>query len=68
MRAVVKLAKAYAPSVVFVEGGEKAWLKKLPPEMRRVQPKRFASIYNKIVKQIKPGDQVFLHFFLITQI
>ncbi|XP_014206681.1 IQ and AAA domain-containing protein 1-like [Copidosoma floridanum] len=62
IRSVVRLAKAYAPSVVLVRG-ESAWLKKLPAELRPVQPKRFAPIYQKIVNSIKPGDQV---LFLTT--
>ena len=66
VQAVIKMARAYAPSVVLVEG-EKAWLKKVPAELRRVQPKRFAPIYKKIVKGFKPGDQVFASFNLLFQ-
>lgn len=62
VQSVLKLAKLYAPSVILIEG-EKAWLKKVPPELRRVNPKRFAKPYSKIVKGIKPGDQVFLLSF-----
>lgn len=55
---VAKLSKLLAPSVIFVEGGHKPWLKKVPPEQRYVRPKRFAPMITKLVKGIKPGDQV----------
>ncbi|XP_014228237.1 IQ and AAA domain-containing protein 1-like [Trichogramma pretiosum] len=60
--AVTRLARECAPSVILVET-EMAWLKKIPAELRRFQPKRFAPIYKKLVSSIRAGDQV---LFLTT--
>lgn len=58
MDIISKVARAYAPSIIFLDGGEKPWLKEVPPAERLLQPKRFAKYFVKLVKGIKPGDQV----------
>ncbi|XP_011264508.2 dynein regulatory complex protein 11 [Camponotus floridanus] len=58
MNVISKVARAYAPSIIFLDGGEKPWLKKVPSAERHLQPKRFAKYFVKLVKGIKPGDQI----------
>ncbi|CAL7945569.1 unnamed protein product [Xylocopa violacea] len=60
---VSKVAREFAPSIVFIDNGEKPWLKKVPAEERYYKPKRFARYYPKLVKSIKKGDQI---LFLTT--
>ncbi|XP_018364470.1 PREDICTED: IQ and AAA domain-containing protein 1-like [Trachymyrmex cornetzi] len=55
---ISKVARFYAPSVIFLDAGEKPWLKNVPPEERYLQPKRFANYFVKLMKDIKPGDQI----------
>ncbi|KAL6442102.1 hypothetical protein ACFW04_002427 [Cataglyphis niger] len=58
MNIISKLARLYAPSIIFLDAGEKPWLKKVPLAERHLQPKRFAKYFTKLVKGIKPGDQI----------
>ena len=58
MDMIGKVSRNYAPSVIFIDGGEKPWWKKVPPEEKFTDPKRFAKLLPKFVKGIKPGDQV----------
>ncbi|XP_017798509.1 PREDICTED: IQ and AAA domain-containing protein 1-like [Habropoda laboriosa] len=60
---ISRIARVYAPSVIFIDNGEKPWLKKVPPQERYHKPKRFAKYYPKLVKSIKRGDQM---LFLTT--
>lgn len=55
---ISKVARVYAPSIIFLDAGEKPWLKEVPPKERYLQPRRFAKSFVKLVKGIKPGDQV----------
>lgn len=55
---ISKVARVYAPSIIFLDAGEKPWLKKVPPEEKYLQPKRFTNYFVKLRKDIKPGDQV----------
>jgi len=55
---IARVARHYAPSIIFLNGGEKPWLRKVPLEERYLQPKRFAKYFVKLVKGIKRGDQV----------
>ncbi|EZA61609.1 hypothetical protein DMN91_004111 [Ooceraea biroi] len=55
---IAKVARIYAPSIIFLNAGERPWLRKVPPEERHLQPKRFAKHFVKLVKDIKPGDQI----------
>nr|XP_033186317.1 IQ and AAA domain-containing protein 1-like [Bombus vancouverensis nearcticus] len=60
---ISSIARAYAPSVIFIENGERPWLKQVPQEDKYLNPKRFAIYYPKLVKSIKRGDQI---LFLTT--
>lgn len=55
---ISEIARAYAPSVIFIDSSEKLWSRKLSEEDRHLKPKRFAQYYSKLVKSIKRGDQV----------
>lgn len=55
---IAKVAREFAPTVIFVDNGERPWLKKVPVEERPNKPKRFARYFPKLVKSIKRGDQV----------
>ncbi|KYN40728.1 IQ and AAA domain-containing protein 1 [Trachymyrmex septentrionalis] len=55
---ISKVARFYAPSIIFLDAGEKPWLKKVPPDERDLQPKRFTKHFMKLKKNIKPGDQI----------
>lgn len=55
---ISRVARVYAPSVIFLDPGEGPWLKKVPPEMRHLKPKRFTKQLEKLIKGIAPGDQV----------
>ncbi|XP_035735934.1 dynein regulatory complex protein 11-like [Vespa mandarinia] len=58
MDIIGKLSRIYPPSVIFIDGGEKPWLKKVPLNERYIKPKRFAKHHAKFIKSIKPGDQI----------
>ncbi|KAF7411537.1 hypothetical protein HZH66_000433 [Vespula vulgaris] len=58
MDIIGKLSRFYAPSVIFIDGGEKPWLKKVPLNERYIQPRRFVKHHEKFIKSIKPGDQI----------
>ncbi|XP_043785577.1 IQ and AAA domain-containing protein 1-like isoform X2 [Apis laboriosa] len=60
---ISKLARAYAPSVIFIDNSEKVWAKKVPVDEIYLKPKRFARYFPKMVKNIKKGDQI---LFLTT--
>lgn len=55
---ISRVARVYAPSVIFLDTGEGPWLKKVPPEERHLQPKRFTKQLVQLIKSIAPGDQV----------
>lgn len=55
---ISKIARAYAPSVIFIDNSEKVWAKKVPEDEKYLKPKRFARYFPKLVKNIKKGDQV----------
>lgn len=63
-----KVARAYPPSIVFVDSGHQPWWKKIPPEEKANNPKRLAGPLAKLVKGIRPGDQVrvFRKFFVLS--
>ncbi|XP_046493025.1 IQ and AAA domain-containing protein 1-like [Neodiprion pinetum] len=58
-----KVARAYAPSLLFVDAGHQPWWKKVPPEEKQNNPKLLAGPLTKLVKGIRPGDQI---LFLTT--
>ncbi|XP_025074441.1 IQ and AAA domain-containing protein 1-like [Pogonomyrmex barbatus] len=55
---ISKVARVYAPSIIYLDAGEKPWLRKVPPEEMYLQPKRFAKYFVTLVKKIQPGDQI----------
>ncbi|KAK1124363.1 hypothetical protein K0M31_006730 [Melipona bicolor] len=55
---ISEIARAYAPSVIFIDNSEKLWSKTLSEEDRHLKPKRFARYYPRLVKSIKRGDQI----------
>ncbi|KMQ96651.1 iq and aaa domain-containing protein 1-like protein [Lasius niger] len=55
---ISKVARVYAPSIIFLDAGEKPWLKEVSPEEQYIQSRRFAKSFVKLVKGIKPGDQI----------
>ncbi|XP_061940510.1 IQ and AAA domain-containing protein 1-like [Apis cerana] len=60
---ISKLARAYAPSVIFIDNSEKVWAKRVPVDEIYLKPKRFARYFPRLVKNIKKGDQI---LFLTT--
>jgi len=58
MNMISKVARFYAPSIIFLDAGEKPWLKKVPLEEKYLQPKRFTKHFVRLMNEIKPGDQV----------
>lgn len=58
MNMISEIARAYAPSVIFIDNSEKLWSRTLSEEDRQLKPKRFAQYYPRLVKSIKRGDQV----------
>ncbi|KAF3427910.1 hypothetical protein E2986_00183 [Frieseomelitta varia] len=63
MNMISEIARAYAPSVIFIDNSEKLWSRTLSEEDRQLKPKRFARYYPRLVKSIKRGDQI---LFLTT--
>lgn len=63
MSIIGKVSRFHAPSIIFIDGGEKPWWKKIPPEEKHTKPKRFAKLLTKFVKGIKPGDQVRFFYY-----
>ena len=57
---VEKMSRALQPSVIFINGAEKTYYKKTPKTERHLDPKRMGKILKKILKRIKPKDQVLL--------
>lgn len=66
MDIIGRVAREFAPSIIFIDNGEKPWLKTVPPQDRYFKPKRFAKHFSKMVKSIKRGDQVILHKIICT--
>lgn len=54
-----KLSRILQPSVIFVNGAEKAFYKKVPKQDRDFEPKRMkGQMFKGIVKPITPQDKV----------
>ncbi|KYM86111.1 IQ and AAA domain-containing protein 1 [Atta colombica] len=58
MNMISKVARFYAPSIIFLDAGEKPWLKKVPLQEKYLQPKRFTKHFVRLMRGIKPGDQI----------
>lgn len=56
---VFKVAKAWQPSVVFIEECEKTFMKKIP-KTDKTDPKRVKKALPKILKGLKPEDRVMI--------
>ncbi|KAK6617196.1 hypothetical protein RUM44_005527 [Polyplax serrata] len=57
---IEKMSRTLQPSVIFIDGTEKTFYKKVPKEERHLDPKRTAGLINKLLKGIKPTDQILL--------
>ncbi|XP_054274919.1 dynein regulatory complex protein 11-like [Macrosteles quadrilineatus] len=57
---VSKMSKILQPSVIFIEGGEKVFYKKVPKAEKQDNPKALQKQLPKMVKSIGPQDQVLL--------
>lgn len=57
---IEKMSRALQPSIIFVDEAEKTFYSKVPKKEKELEPKRMARIIKKIVKGIKPSDQVLL--------
>ncbi|XP_018330984.1 dynein regulatory complex protein 11-like [Agrilus planipennis] len=56
---LLAVARAVSPSILFIDGGEKPFYKKVPKPEREFEPKKLGKILTKqIVKAITPQDRV----------
>lgn len=55
---VGKMARLLEPSIVFINGAEKPFYKKVPPDEAVYDPRRYAKGLTKLVKSIKKTDLV----------
>lgn len=54
-----KMSRILQPSVIFIDGAEKPFYKKVPKEERALEPKRIGKkLFKGIVKPILPEDRV----------
>lgn len=53
------MSKILQPSIIFFDGAEKPFYKKVPKQEKELEPKRLGNhILKKLVKPIKPEDRV----------
>ncbi|XP_049835156.1 IQ and AAA domain-containing protein 1-like, partial [Schistocerca gregaria] len=57
---IEKMSRVLQPTVLFVDGAEKMFYKRVPPEEKNTEPKKLATKLPKIVKKIKGEDRVLL--------
>ncbi|XP_066201272.1 dynein regulatory complex protein 11 isoform X1 [Saccopteryx leptura] len=57
---VLKVAREFQPSVVWIEDTEKTFYKKVPSTERTIDPKRLKKQLPKILKLLKPSDRVLI--------
>lgn len=56
-----KMSRILQPSIIYIDGAEKTFYKKVPPSERRQDPKKMAKdLFKGIVKMILPEDKVLL--------
>lgn len=56
---VNKMSRLLQPSVIFIDGAEKPFYKKVPKEEKELEPKRLGTkLFKGIVKPILPEDRV----------
>ncbi|KAF5304779.1 hypothetical protein FQA39_LY09556 [Lamprigera yunnana] len=54
-----RLARVLQPSIIFIDGGEKPFYKKVPKEEKRLEPKKMGGVLHKsIIKKILPEDKI----------
>ena len=54
-----KMSRLLQPSVIFIDGAEKPFYKKVPKEQRQFEPKRMGKkLFKGVVKTIAPEDRV----------
>lgn len=57
---IEKVSRALQPSIIFVDGAQKTFYKKVPKEEKDMDPKRLGGLIQNLVKGIKPEDQILL--------
>ncbi|KAK9869258.1 hypothetical protein WA026_003009 [Henosepilachna vigintioctopunctata] len=58
---VMKMARILQPSILYIDGAEKTFYKKVPPAEKSLEPKRLGKVLlKKMVKTIRPDDRVML--------
>ncbi len=58
---VEQVAKKLQPSVLFIDGAHKPFIKKMTPEEKALKPKKIGKhLFKKLVKSIGPNDRVML--------
>lgn len=56
---LTKMSRILQPSIIFIDGGEKPFYKKVPKPERSQEPKKLGKVLLKqIVKPILPEDRV----------
>nr|ACE75190.1 IQ calmodulin-binding motif-containing protein [Glyptapanteles flavicoxis] len=61
VKMVIAVGRSYPQAVIIlIDGGDKPWWRKVPPEDKATKPKRIKALLKKIRKSIKPGDQLLI--------
>nr|AFN42310.1 IQ calmodulin-binding motif-containing protein [Cotesia sesamiae Mombasa bracovirus] len=61
VKMVIAVGRSYPQAVIIlIDGGDKPWWRKLPPEDKEAKPKRIKKLLMKIRRSIKPGDQLLI--------
>ncbi|XP_044589982.1 IQ and AAA domain-containing protein 1-like [Cotesia glomerata] len=61
VKMVIAVGRSYPQAVIIlIDGGDKPWWRKLPPEDKEAKPKRIKKLLKKIRKSIKLGDQLLI--------
>ncbi|XP_017844234.2 IQ and AAA domain-containing protein 1-like [Drosophila busckii] len=58
---VMKVAKAFQPTILYIEEAHRVFIKKITPDIADINPRLIGSYINKkILKPIKPSDKIIL--------
>ncbi|KAH8360280.1 IQ and AAA domain-containing protein 1 isoform X1 [Drosophila serrata] len=61
LHVITKVAKAFQPTILYIEEAHRVFWKKVPPESRAIMPKLLGSSLNKkILKPLKKQDKIVL--------
>ncbi|KAH8296336.1 hypothetical protein KR054_004891 [Drosophila jambulina] len=61
LHVILKVAKAFQPTILYIEEAHRVFWKRVPPEARAIKPKLLASSINKkILKPLKKQDKIVL--------